>query len=92
MIGINTLGAMGISGIGFAVPINTAKQLLPVQGRDGAAVVGNRWQTRDHGAGGYRRPWASVAASRRQTRRRHAILDDVRVEVVLAEPPGIATR
>ena len=29
MIGINTLGAMGISGIGFAVPINTAKQLLP---------------------------------------------------------------
>ena len=29
VIGINTLGAMGISGIGFAVPINTAKQLLP---------------------------------------------------------------
>jgi putative serine protease PepD len=29
VIGINTLGAMGISGIGFAVPINTAKDLLP---------------------------------------------------------------
>ena len=29
VIGINTLGANGITGIGFAVPINTAKQLLP---------------------------------------------------------------
>jgi S1-C subfamily serine protease len=29
VVGINSVGAMGISGIGFAVPINTAKDLLP---------------------------------------------------------------